>query len=241
MPSGISVPLPWRPRAPLDRERAKEVGSALAKAAKEELIWEEPCPFSSASASSCGWRSRPRSLSSTAACSARQGIPSFFCRVTGEIEAVFGPHEANWHLWLEQARAAGDERLRLDFAAAVVRARLRNLAALAVRFGWEGAADAAAELRSLAREAGNKSTIDALRGLEGSGAARAWAALAASLPDEWGFSGRARRPPPDPVNAMLSFGYTLLYSHCATALARRSGFREPRGALPGRGERLRYG
>lgn len=149
---------------------------------------------------------------------ARHGIPSFFCRASGELEAVFGPHQPNWHLWQEQGRAAGDERLCLGFAAAVVRARLRNLAAIAVRFGWEGAAETAVELRALARETENKSTIDAVRGLEGRGAARAWTALAASLPEEWGFSGRARRPPPDPVNALLSFGYTLLYSHCATAL-----------------------
>ena len=100
----------------------------------------------------------------------------------------------------------------------MVRARLRNVAAIAVRFGWEGAAELAVELRSLARETDNKSSFDALRGLEGQGAARAWASLAASLPEEWGFSGRARRPPPDPVNAMLSFGYTLLHNHCATAL-----------------------
>jgi CRISPR-associated protein Cas1 len=33
------------------------------------------------------------------------------------------------------------------------------------------------------------------------------------------FSGRVRRPPGDPVNALLSFAYVLLASECASALA----------------------
>jgi CRISPR-associated protein Cas1 len=35
---------------------------------------------------------------------------------------------------------------------------------------------------------------------------------------EWDFTSRNRRPPRDPVNAMLSFGYALLAKECATAL-----------------------
>lgn len=118
----------------------------------------------------------------------------------------------------------------------MVRARLRNLAALAVRFSWDDASAVAAELRSLARETENKSTLDAVRGLEGRGAALAFGALKRSLPPAWGFTGRARRPPPDPVNAMLSLGYTLLHNHCATALVeaglhpRLGLFHQPRGA-----------
>jgi CRISPR-associated protein Cas1 len=45
---------------------------------------------------------------------------------------------------------------------------------------------------------------------------RAWREL---LGSDWGFTGRQRRPPPDPVNAMLSFGYTLLTTEAAAALA----------------------
>ncbi|SNQ50105.1 CRISPR-associated endonuclease Cas1 3 (fragment) [Frankia canadensis] len=33
--------------------------------------------------------------------------------------------------------------------------------------------------------------------------------LARSLDPSWGFAARIRRPPPDPINAMLSYGYTL--------------------------------
>ncbi len=55
-------------------------------------------------------------------------------------------------------------------------------------------------------------SIVALSGIEG-GVARGWFTLLASqLPGEWKFKGRNRRPPRDPVNALLSLGYTLLQS-----------------------------
>lgn len=64
--------------------------------------------------------------------------------------------------------------------------------------------------------------IDAVRGFEGA-AARAWYAalpslLADSLPDEMRPSGRSRRPPQDRFNALLSFGYALLYRSVMQAL-----------------------
>ncbi|PID64633.1 MAG: CRISPR-associated endonuclease Cas1 [Gammaproteobacteria bacterium] len=49
-------------------------------------------------------------------------------------------------------------------------------------------------------------------GIEGR-LAHAWfALLAKQLPYKWKFAGRNRRPPRDPVNALLSLGYTLLLS-----------------------------
>lgn len=149
---------------------------------------------------------------------AREGVPSFFCHRSGEVYAHLGPWEARWGLWLEQAKAAADAELRLRFAREVVAARLLNQATLAVRFGWQRHEEVAADLRGLAASAMNQSSVDSLLGLEGRGAALYFAALAESLPEEWAFDGRQRQPPPDPVNAMLSFGSTLLYNHASTAL-----------------------
>ena len=53
-------------------------------------------------------------------------------------------------------------------------------------------------------------TLDALRGLEGSAAAAYFGAFAAMVPEELGFTGRQRRPPRDPANSLLSFGYVLV-------------------------------
>lgn len=50
-----------------------------------------------------------------------------------------------------------------------------------------------------------------LRGIEGTAAAAYFGALAAVLPAALDFAGRNRRPPRDPVNALLSLTYTLLH------------------------------
>ncbi|MDD4273325.1 MAG: CRISPR-associated endonuclease Cas1 [Desulfobacter postgatei] len=57
----------------------------------------------------------------------------------------------------------------------------------------------------------DKST-DSLRGIEGIAAKQWFSFMSGVLPGKWQFSGRNRRPPMDPVNALLSLGYTLLVS-----------------------------
>ncbi len=74
-------------------------------------------------------------------------------------------------------------------------------------------------------------------GLEGQ-LAHAWfALLAKQLPYRWKFAGRNRRPPRDPVNALLSLGYTLLLSEVTNGI-RQAGLDPSLGFLhrdyPGR-------
>ncbi|HWQ08807.1 MAG TPA: CRISPR-associated endonuclease Cas1, partial [Holophaga sp.] len=50
------------------------------------------------------------------------------------------------------------------------------------------------------------------------GAAAYFGAWRVGLDPAWGFAGRAFYPPPDPVNAMLSFGYTLALNEVLVAV-----------------------
>jgi CRISPR-associated protein Cas1 len=151
---------------------------------------------------------------------AEAGVPSFFCHRSGELRAVFSPHGSatDWPLWMAQARCADDETARLRFAREIVAAKLHNQATLAVRFGWHGCDKLAQDLRDLEQRTANPDSLEGLLGLEGRGSALYFAALAGSLPPHWAFRGRQRHPAPDPVNALLSFGYTLLHHHLASAL-----------------------
>lgn len=63
-----------------------------------------------------------------------------------------------------------------------------------------------------------QTSIASLRGLEGAGAAAYFEGLGDLLPDRLGFDRRNRRPPQDPVNAVLSLGYTLLHAEAVLAL-----------------------
>jgi CRISPR-associated protein Cas1 len=59
--------------------------------------------------------------------------------------------------------------------------------------------------------------MDVLRGVEGAAAKAYFSVLRGALREEMTFSRRTRRPPRDPANALLSFGYTLLTHNLMTA------------------------
>lgn len=63
----------------------------------------------------------------------------------------------------------------------------------------------------------SKHSLDTLRGLEGTAAMAQFKLLALIAPKRLGFTGRNRRPPKDPLNAVLSLGYTMLNQEAALA------------------------
>jgi CRISPR-associated protein Cas1 len=160
------------------------------------------------------------------------GVPVYFCRRSGELRTVVGKPPQDWPLWMAQAALASNETVRVGFAREVVSAKLHNYATLAARFRHTRGAEAAEGMRELERECVNKTTLEALSGLEGRGAALYFGAVREELPAEWAFSGRRTQPPPDPFNSMLSFGYTLLYHQLSTALL-AAGFNPRIGIMHG--------
>ncbi len=65
-------------------------------------------------------------------------------------------------------------------------------------------------LRGLGSKSATPMGLDVLRGCEGSAAAAYFEAFGELNRSGLPFRGRSRRPPKDPVNAMLSFGYSLV-------------------------------
>lgn len=63
-----------------------------------------------------------------------------------------------------------------------------------------------------------KGTAASLRGIEGAAAAAYFEGLAAIAPPRLNFHHRNRRPPRDPLNAVLSLGYTMLHAEAVLAL-----------------------
>ncbi len=67
----------------------------------------------------------------------------------------------------------------------------------------------------------SETDLNSLRGLEGECASvyfSAFGEMILNQKDDFAFHGRNKRPPLDPVNAMLSFGYSMLANDCAAAL-----------------------
>jgi CRISPR-associated endonuclease Cas1/CRISPR-associated protein Cas4 len=130
---------------------------------------------------------------------------------------------------IAQSRAAFDERLSLVFARSLVVAKIRNCRVFLRRnfkAGNEAERDGTIEaLSRLADRAAHAPTQAELLGFEGDAAARyfrmfptLFGAAARDFP-EFAFEKRTRRPPADPINALLSFGYALLARTWLTALS----------------------
>jgi CRISP-associated protein Cas1 len=62
------------------------------------------------------------------------------------------------------------------------------------------------------------SNLQVLCRLEGAAAAMYFEAYQQIFPADFKFNGRHRRPPPDPVNALLSLCYTLIHHEAVNAL-----------------------
>ncbi len=85
-------------------------------------------------------------------------------------------------------------------------------------------------LDSLAPSIRQATTLDELRGYEGTATARYFQAWATFLPPAFPFERRSTRPPHNPVNACISFAATLLY-HEAVALIHAHGLDPALGTL----------
>lgn len=120
-----------------------------------------------------------------------------------------------------QFRRADDEAFCLALARRIVAAKIRNQRTL-LRRNAEGVPDQALRrLEELAEEASGASTRDSLLGIEGIAARTYFENFRRMLRPRdpadqfvFNFEGRNRRPPLDPINAMLSLGYSLLAKDC---------------------------
>lgn len=143
------------------------------------------------------------------------GIELAILSKSGQLRGQLTPPKGkNIPLRMRQYEAAREERFCLGFAREVVAAKIESSAAVLRRYRRHHPEAVSlsdiGELESLAASAQAALSLDSLRGVEGTAAARHFGALAGMVPPSFPFEGRNRRPPRDPVNALLSFGYVLI-------------------------------
>lgn len=141
---------------------------------------------------------------------------------------VVGPTSGNVLLRLAQHQAYQDLDRSADIARNIVAAKVQNSRLLLMREARQ-TADAEAEnaLRDAARsmattieDLGKTDSMNAVRGNEGRAGALYFSVfnhLVRAPDDAFTFDGRNRRPPRDPVNALLSFLYALVRVECQAA------------------------
>ena len=142
-------------------------------------------------------------------------IPLSFMTQTGRFLGRLEP-ELNKNVLIRSAQwqAAGETPKAVHVVQAFVRAKLKNYRALLLRSQREGSSAVQAgidRIEQAMQPISQTPIIDALRGLEGAGSAAYFGHFQQLIRNgAFTFAKRVRRPPTDPVNALLSFGYSLL-------------------------------
>ena len=134
----------------------------------------------------------------------------------------------NVNLRIAQHRMYGDQRGSMDIARRIVYGKARNCATMLRRngpAGDEGVAAAVSDLDGLAERALRERGYEALLGIEGLAARTYFGKFGSMIKDagaaaEFRLEGRRRRPPTDPVNALLSYLYSMLAKDAAVTASR---------------------
>ena len=179
----------------------------------------------------------------------RRGIPVSWHSYGGWfLGHTVGTGHANVELRTAQYRGSFDDAVCLQLARGWVQAKIRNCRTM-LRRNRRSATDlepALTDLARLADRAGRTRDMDTLLGVEGAAAAIYFQRLPGMLRTDEGrdavasfqMESRNRRPPTDPINAMLSFGYAMLtrtFVNTLTAVgfdAYRGFYHQPRYGRP---------
>lgn len=128
-------------------------------------------------------------------------------RLTGEIT----PHVP---IRRAQYRALDKPTFVLEMAKNFVSAKLRHQAVLLQRNNRENKdkdiSKCIRQIKNHLKNIPHKTRISSLLGVEGSASASYFRGFRRLVKPGWKFHNRNRRPPKDPINVLLSFGYTLI-------------------------------
>lgn len=134
------------------------------------------------------------------------GMPVHYLTSFGKyLGSALPGYSRNGQLRLAQYQAHCDRDRRLEIVRTIVIGKLHNQHHLLYRHGQRDTT-----LKQRKQQALQQKTVDQLRGIEGLAAREYFACWPHIVGQAWQFSGRNRRPPRDPVNALLSFAYGLL-------------------------------
>jgi len=156
---------------------------------------------------------------------AEHGIGLVFYTEYGKFLArVQGRQIGNVLLRRTQYRWADDPEKSISIARLFVAAKIANCRSVLLRDQRNHGDDdllskVSQMLSSSSRRLETANTISEVMGIEGEAARNYFSVFNVLLHgSEFHFEGRIRRPPTDPVNALLSFVYSLITQECASAL-----------------------
>lgn len=143
------------------------------------------------------------------------GINLAFLTMSGKLKGQLTPHKSkNIDLRIRQYGRYQDDIFCLRMSRAVVSGKIRNSIEVLRRFLYNhpeadlrGEAD---QMDEILKEVPEAAGHERILGLEGAASRAYFQAFAKMCLKELDFPGRRRRPPTDPINSLLSLGYTMV-------------------------------
>lgn len=172
-------------------------------------------------------------------------VPVAYLSSAGRLVAMMDPlGPTSAAVRAAQVRTLDQPNRAIELARAVTVAKIMNQRTLLMRNHADLPPHVPSELENCIKGVQTATTLNELRGHEGNAAAiyfrhfqGMFKAGAEKLAGEFNANGRRRRPPPDPINAVLSFAYSMLTHECVAA-CRLASLEPTLGALhttrPGR-------
>lgn len=151
----------------------------------------------------------------------KRGCAIQYLSYYGTYESVcHSPLSTNIKLRIKQFDSFGSPSTSLYLAKRIVEAKVRNQRTLLRRNIKGGSSEDLGLMRQMYLGVEGVESQESLLGVEGYAAKLYWQMFPLQFQgDEFEFNGRNRRPPKDPVNVLLSIGYTLLMRDCYIAVS----------------------
>lgn len=153
----------------------------------------------------------------------KKSIPVIFATTKGRYYGTLSSGQENTELLIKQVDLYRDDGYRLEVSKAIVAAKIRHQRSLLRRYGRNhphpDIHKAANQITDLLSRLNNATSVPEAMGFEGQASALYFGVLGKCLRQEGvEFTHRNRRPPRDPVNALLSLGYMLVTGESVGAL-----------------------
>ena len=151
----------------------------------------------------------------------KRNVPITYIDHTGKYLGGFTNNKVDIEKQVNQFKCKQDELFCLEFTKKIITSKIKNQAVILKRydrFKQDKIKDIISSLNKYASEIQACTTINEVIGFEGTSAKLYFYGLSNIVDEDFSFDKRSKRPPKDPFNALISYGYSLLYNEIVLAL-----------------------
>lgn len=138
------------------------------------------------------------------------------------ISSLYTSYEENYEKQWAQFEATNNKEFKLKMARRILRNKIELQVGLITAYNCEQLiiSEEIEQFYNYSEAIESSCSLNNILGYEGKAAKNYFYYLGLMMPLEFKFKGRSKRPPKDPFNSMISFGYDILYGHLRGALTK---------------------